>query len=81
MLGRCTSACLHTPEDPPLPACCHCPYCSPAIYSHLPQVGILLNNAGAFYEHPDYLETLGSDWIQGHLWINCLAPTMVRARE
>ena len=42
------------------------------------QIGILLNNAGAFYEHPDYLETLGQEWIQEHLWINCLAPTMVR---
>ncbi|KAI7844061.1 hypothetical protein COHA_002205 [Chlorella ohadii] len=41
------------------------------------QIGILLNNAGAFYEHPDYLETLGQEWIQEHLWINCLAPTML----
>ncbi|PRW57982.1 very-long-chain 3-oxoacyl- reductase 1-like [Chlorella sorokiniana] len=41
------------------------------------QVGILLNNAGAFYEHPDYLETLSAEWIQEHLWINCLAPTVL----
>lgn len=45
------------------------------------QVGILLNNAGAFYEHPDYMETLDGKWVEGHLWINCLAPTMVRQQR
>lgn len=55
-------------------------YIGPLAPPRLPQVGILVNNAGAFYKHPDHLETLTDEWVQGHLCINCLAPTMVRGR-
>jgi NAD(P)-dependent dehydrogenase (short-subunit alcohol dehydrogenase family) len=43
-------------------------------------VGILINNAGMSYDHPDYLETLGDDFLRDLININCLSPTRVSRR-
>jgi 17beta-estradiol 17-dehydrogenase / very-long-chain 3-oxoacyl-CoA reductase len=43
-------------------------------------VGILVNNAGMSYDHPDYLERLSDDFLRDLITINTLAPTKVGRR-
>ncbi|GAB4817824.1 hypothetical protein N2152v2_004870 [Parachlorella kessleri] len=38
-------------------------------------VGVLVNNAGMSYDHPDYLETIDDDLLRDIITINTLAPT------
>lgn len=38
-------------------------------------IGILVNNAGMSYDHPDYLDTIDNDRLRDIITINTLAPT------
>lgn len=42
-----------------------------------PQVGILINNAGLFYKHPDFLEAIPDVTTERIVVVNSLIPTMV----
>ena len=42
------------------------------------QVGILVNNAGQYFDLPSRLEQLSLEFLRGHVGINSLAPTLVR---
>lgn len=44
-------------------------------------IGILVNNAGMSYDHPDYLDTIDNDRLRDIITINTLAPTRVGAVE
>lgn len=62
------SACATLPT-PPLPA----PTCMPTA-----QVGVLVNNAGLSYDHPEYLDEVEGGLVADILTINALVPAMVR---
>jgi len=62
------------PKPPPThsQAVYHCPACT------CTQVGILVNNAGLSYDHPEYLDEVEDEFIADLVTINALVPTMVR---
>lgn len=48
--------------------------------AHRMQVGILVNCAGMFQPHPDYLEAMPDQRLQDMVTLNSLVPTMVGGR-
>lgn len=60
------SAALSLPHSPhaALPACTH-------------QVGVLVNNAGLSYDHPEYLDEVEDGFVADIVTINALVPAMV----
>jgi hypothetical protein len=58
-----------------LPACLSA--CLPGFTDDL-QVGILVNNAGVSYDHPEYLDQVEGATITDIVTVNALVPTLVR---
>ena len=50
----------------------------PALRRRCVQVGLLVNNAGLSYDHPEYLDEVDATFLADIVAINALAPTMVR---
>lgn len=59
-----------------------CPARPPALIPPCPalQVGVLVNNAGLSYDHPEYLDEVDAGFISDIMTINALVPAMVRGR-
>lgn len=51
--------------------------CLPPTPPALPQVGVLVNNAGLSYDHPEYLDEVEDGFVSDIVTINALVPTMV----
>ena len=58
------------------------PHLQPCLPAYLPashpQVGILVNNAGVSYDHPEYLDQVEGGTITDIVTVNALVPTLVR---